>query len=314
MRKKREKPLDPRCVLASCRRMKQQQNMDITGTALLVGFAIVLAFNQVVIKVTNDGFQPAFQAGMRSVGAIVLIWAWMMWKTQSVRLPRRLWLVGAWAGFLFAAEFICLFTALDLTSVARVSILFYSMPVWLAIFAHFLLPGEQLTSTRALGLALAMAGVTWAVLERDPVTGGSILGDILAIIAALSWAAIALTVRLSRLREETPEAQLFVQQLVAAPILIGFGLWVGDPITDPTSLHWAGVMYQTVIVAFAGFLLWFYLVAKYSASGVASFSFLSPVFAVFMGWWILGERIGVGTWGALILVSLGLILINRKRT
>ena len=68
-----------------------------------------------------------------------------------------------------------------------------------------------------------------------------------------------------------------------------------------------------VIVAFAGFLLWFYLVAKYSASGVASFSFLSPVFAVFMGWGILGERIGVGTWGALILVSLGLILINRKR-
>ena len=293
--------------------MKQQQTMDITGAALLIGFAVVLAFNQVVIKVTNDAFQPAFQAGLRSVGAIVLIWAWMTWKTQYVRLPRRLWPVGAWAGFLFAAEFICLFTALDLTSVARVSILFYSMPVWLAIFAHFLLPGEQLTPARALGLALAMAGVTWAVLERDPVTGGSLLGDVLAIIAALSWAAIALTVRLSRLREETPETQLFVQQLVAAPILIGFGLWVGDPITDPTTLHWAGVMYQTVIVAFAGFLLWFYLVAKYSASGVASFSFLSPVFAVFMGWGILGERIGVGTWGALILVSLGLILINRKR-
>ena len=293
--------------------MKQQQTMDITGAALLIGFAVVLAFNQVVIKVTNDAFQPAFQAGLRSVGAIVLIWAWMTWKSQSVRLPRRLWSVGAWAGFLFAAEFICLFTALDLTSVARVSILFYSMPVWLAIFAHFLLPGEQLTPARALGLALAMAGVTWAILERDPVTGGSILGDVLAIIAALSWAVIALTVRLSRLREETPETQLFVQQLVAAPILIGFGLWAGDPITDPTMLHWAGVMYQTAIVAFAGFLLWFYLVAKYSASGVASFSFLSPVFAVFMGWGILGERIGVGTWGALILVSLGLILINRKR-
>ena len=293
--------------------MKRQQTMDITGAALLVGFAIVLAFNQVVIKVTNDGFQPAFQAGMRSVGAILLIWAWMTWKTQSVRLPRRLWAVGVWAGFLFAAEFICLFTALDLTSVARVSILFYSMPVWLAIFAHFLLPGEHLTPARALGLALAMAGVIWAVLERDPVAGGSILGDVLAIIAAMSWAAIALTVRLSRLREETPETQLFVQQLVAAPILIGFGVWVGDPIIDPTALHWAGVMYQTVIVAFAGFLLWFYLVAKHSASGVASFSFLSPVFAVFMGWGILGERIGVGTWGALILVSLGLILINRKR-
>ena len=49
--------------------MKQQQTMDITGAALLIGFAVVLAFNQVVIKVTNDAFQPAFQAGLRSVGA-----------------------------------------------------------------------------------------------------------------------------------------------------------------------------------------------------------------------------------------------------
>jgi len=293
--------------------MKQQHTIDITGASLLIGFTVVLAFNQVVIKVSNDGFQPAFQAGMRSLGAIFLIWAWMRWKTQSVRLPRRLWLVGAWTGFLFAAEFICLFTALDLTSVARVSILFYSMPVWLGIFAHFLLPGEQLTTARALGLVLSMTGVTWAVLERDPATEGSMLGDVLAIIAALSWAGIALTVRLSRLREETPETQLFVQQLVAAPILIGFGLWVGQPITEPTTLHWAGIIYQTVIVAFAGFLLWFYLVAKYTASGVASFSFLSPVFAVFMGWGILDERIGTGTWGALIFVSIGLILINRKR-
>ena len=294
--------------------MKQQQNMDITGALLLIGFAIVLAFNQVVIKVTNDGFQPAFQAGMRSVGALFLLWAWMTSRAQSVRLPRRLWLVGLWVGALFAFEFICLFTALDLTSVARVSILFYSMPVWLAIFAHFLLPGEHLTPARSLGLALAMAGVIWAVMDRDPVSAGSILGDILAIIAALLWAAIALSVRLTRLREETPETQLFVQQLVAAPLLIGFGLWVGEPVMEPTTLHWAGVLYQTVIVAFAGFLLWFYLVAKYSASGVASFSFLSPVFAVFMGWGILGERIGLGTWGALILVSIGLILINRRRT
>ena len=48
------------------------------------------------------------------------------------------------------------------------------MPVWLAIFAHFLLPGEQLTPARALGLALALVGVTWAVLERDPVTEADI--------------------------------------------------------------------------------------------------------------------------------------------
>ena len=290
--------------------MKQQQTMDITGAALLIGFAVVLAFNQVVMKVSNVAFQPAFLAGLRSVGAIVLIWAWMTWKSQSVRLPRRLWPVGAWAGFLFAAEFICLFTVLDLTSVARVSILFYSMPVWLAIFAHFLLPGEQLTPARALGLALAMAGVTWAVLERDPVTGGSLLGDVLAIIAALSWAAIALTVRLSRLREETPETQLFVQQLVAAPILIGFGLWVGIQLQIPQRCI-GQVMYQTVIVAFAGFLLWFYLVAKFRIwRCLVQLSI--PRFCGVHGLGDFGRTLG-GHMGCVGPCLVWAILINRKR-
>ena len=73
--------------------MKQQQTMDITGAALLIGFAVVLAFNQVVIKVTNDAFQPAFQAGLRSVGAIVFDLGLDDVESQSVRLPRR---CGPW--------------------------------------------------------------------------------------------------------------------------------------------------------------------------------------------------------------------------
>ena len=44
------------------------------------GFALLLAFNQVVIKVTNGGFQPVFFAGLRSAGAVVCIWLWLRWR------------------------------------------------------------------------------------------------------------------------------------------------------------------------------------------------------------------------------------------
>ena len=60
---------------------------------------------------------------------------------------------GLLMGLIFAAEFLFLFLALDLTTVVRTSIIFYSMPVWLALMAHVGLPGERITRTKAVGLA-----------------------------------------------------------------------------------------------------------------------------------------------------------------
>jgi drug/metabolite transporter (DMT)-like permease len=45
---------------------------------------------------------------------------------------------------------------------------------------------------------------------------------------------------------------------------------------------------------------------------VASFSFLSPVFSVILGWLILGETIGIQIWIALGFVAVGIFLINRR--
>lgn len=49
---------------------------------------------------------------------------------------------GVLAGVVFSAEFICLYLALGLTTVTRVSVIFYSMPVWMVAVAHFALPGS----------------------------------------------------------------------------------------------------------------------------------------------------------------------------
>ena len=66
-------------------------------------------------------------------------------------------------------EFWCLFKSLDYTSVARASIIFYSMPVWLALVAHFVLPNERLNLSRLIGLILAMIGVFITVSSPNTV-------------------------------------------------------------------------------------------------------------------------------------------------
>ncbi len=291
--------------------MDEKRAIDGIGATALIGFAVLLAVNQVVVKVTGGGFGPVFQAGLRSAGASVVIAIWMGVRGQRLSLGSGVLLWGVIAGGLFAVEFIFLFSALDLTSVSRASIIFYSMPVWLALAAHFLLPGERLNGRRAFGLAVAMAGVVLALLDRSGAEA-SLTGDLLALAAAFGWAGVALMVRVTPLARVPAETQLLLQVVTSAVILLALAPLIGDTFRAPTALHWAGLAFQAICVASLGYLAWFGLIKIYRANGVASFSFLSPVFSVMLGWALLGETIGPQIWGALALVALGIFLINRK--
>ncbi len=292
--------------------MDEKRSIDGFGTVALAGFATLLAFNQVVIKVTGDGFAPVFQAGLRSAIGFFVLLLWMGWRQGgSLTFNRSQHLWGFVSGLLFTFEFICMFIALDLSTVSRVSIFFYSMPVWLALVAHFALPGERLTRGRAAGLMLAMAGVALAMLDR---AGGeaSLAGDALALAAAFGWGGIVLCVRMTPLAAVPPASQLIYQLLISAPILLLAAPLFGPVIREPEPLHYLALIFQAVCIASLGYMFWFWLVKIYRASAVASFSFLSPVLAVIMGWLLLDEQIGAPVWAALGLVTAGVILINRK--
>lgn len=292
--------------------MQNKRQMDMFGAVSLTGFSLFLAFNQIVIKFVNQGLQPVFFAGLRSVIAIICLMLWMRVMGRPVRLQRRYAAAGVLAGVAFSVEFICLFLALDLTTVTRTSIILYSMPVWLTLAAHFILPDERVTGLKALGLVLAFVGVALAMLARPSGPGqASLLGDLFALMAAWGWAGIALVVRGTNLREERPEMQLFWQVLVSAVLLVGLAPFFGPLIRDFQPIHIAGLAFQGVLVVTAGYMFWLWLLTVYPAGSVASFSFLTPVFGVFMGWLVLEEHVGLPILVAAALVAIGIILINR---
>jgi drug/metabolite transporter (DMT)-like permease len=290
--------------------MERKSQVDLFGASALTGFALLLAFNQVVIKVTNDGLQPVFFAGLRSAGAIFCILLWLYWRKIPLRImPGTAW-SGIAVGLVFSFEFLCLFVALDLTAVSRASVIFYSMPVWLALMAHVVLPDEKITARKALGLGLALGGVALAILTRDD-GAGSLWGDLAALGAAVAWALTAMIAKASPLRQVKPELQLMWQVVISAPILLVASLFFGPLVRDFAPIHAAGLAFQIVVVVSAGFIFWLWLLSVYPASSVASFSFLSPVLSVALGWLLLDEEIGLNLIGALVLVAIGIVLINR---
>ncbi len=291
----------------------QRRPLDLAGFWMLLGLAFVFGANNVLIKLGNEGLQPVFFAAARSVLAGAVLAAWMAWRRISFR--PELWRAGLLIGSAFAAEFFFLFIALDLTTVVRASVLFYAMPLWLAVAAHFLFPGERLTAPRMLGFGLGFAAVVLVLAGQAPgeaLAGQSLAGDLAALAAGMCWAAIVICARLTPLQAAPPETQLFWQLLVSAPLLMALApLYGGAFVREFDGVQ--AVIFLTHSLAIAsGFVFWFWLLLRYPASSVASFSFLTPVLSAGLGWLALGEPVTAALPVALALLVAGLVLINRR--
>lgn len=288
----------------------RKDRLDSFGFAMLLGVQALLAVNQILVKLGTVGLQPVFFAGLRSLLAIGFVWAWLVWRRRPPRLTRAALPSGLLIGALFAAEFLFLFLALDLTTVGRASLIMYSMPVWYALLAHFGL-GERITPMKAAGLALAFLGCAWALLSRPQTGDASLIGDLCALGAAFGWALTAYVARRPVMRAEGPEMQLFWMVLVSAPILLLLSPLFGPLLRDLQPVHLAVLLFQSSVVVAGGFIAWLWLLSVYPGSTVASFSFLTPVLALVLGATLFRETVGLPILGAAALVAAGIVLINR---
>jgi drug/metabolite transporter (DMT)-like permease len=77
-------------------------------------------------------------------------------------------------------------------------------------------------------------------------------------------------------------------------------------------LTWASLAFQMLVVSFASYLLWFWLVRHYPATRLASFTLLTPVFGLLLGAGLLGEPITTRLLIALAAVAIGIVMVNRQ--
>ncbi len=290
---------------------QRKAQMDLLGVTILVGFSVLLGLNQALIKIVNDGFSPMFQSGLRSICAFlpVLLFALFMKRRLSVTDGSLGW--GIVNGLLFSFEFGLLFVALDYTTVARVSLFFYVMPVWVAVSAHFLIPEEPLNRNKILGLTLSVAGIAIALMGNLGAAGEKAwLGDILALVAGMFWAGIAMVTRL-KLHNVSAEMNLLYQLALSAVLLTAISPFIEAPIREPTFEIYGIFAFQVLVIVSAGFLTWFWALSIYPVSNMTSFGLLTPIFGVFFGWLLFNDPITPTLGVALLLAGSGIVLVNR---
>ncbi|MGB8187502.1 MAG: EamA family transporter, partial [Pseudolabrys sp.] len=166
-----------------------------------------------------------------------------------------------------------------------------------------------------LGLGLSFAGMLIAFGVPTPAMDPrQHIGDVMMVGAALFWAGTTLIIKASPLTHVSAEKVMLYQLVVSAPIMAATALVVGERLTHmPSALALGSLAYQTVWVVSVTFVVWFALIARYSASRLSAFTFLTPLFGVAAGHLVLNEPLTTAFAAAVVLVAAGLVLVNRAR-
>ena len=296
---------------------ERRTHLDALAVASLLLCAALWGLNQTATKVAVAEIPPLLQAALRSAGAAVLLTAWAGARRIDLRPGNGTLRPGLLAGLLFALEFGCIFVGLTYTSASRMVVFIYLAPFFVALGMPWIAPGERLRGGQAAGLGLAFAGVALAFGESFA-NGGTAVpprqwwGDALGVAGAALWAGTTLTIRASRLASASAEQTLMYQLVVSALLLAAGARLSGEawPL-HASALAWGALAFQTVIVTFASYLLWFWLVRHYPATQISSFILLTPIFGLAAGVGLLGEPLTPRLVMALAAVCGGIAMVTR---
>lgn len=282
----------------------------------MVVLCLIWGLAQVILKMAAADISPLMQIALRSGVAAVLVVFLMFIRREGLSIQDGTWRPGLLVAGLFALEFFLIGEGLRYTSASHMTVLLYTAPIFAALGLHLLMPSERLSRAQWFGIGLAFTGVAIAFLlrpnyiEQNISATDLLYGDLLSIGAGIAWAATTVAVRCSRLAQVSA-AQTLLYQLAGAFFLLTAAAFLLEQTTiEFTALTWGSLIFQSLVVCFASYLAWFWLLKHYSASQLGVFSFLTPIFGVALGVSLLGEQLEISFIIGAAFVIVGLILVS----
>lgn len=172
---------------------------------------------------------------------------------------------------------------------------------------------DRLGWRRALGMALAIAGVV--LLAGEPQTSSNILYLGMIIASSMMWAVAA--IQMKQLADVDALTLNGWMALFAAPQLL-VGSWLLEDghleaIAGAGWKGWGAVVYMAVVVTIFGYGIWMKMLSRYQVNQVMPFTLLAPVFGVVAGVVMLGEGLSLLKLLGGIITICGVAIITVRR-
>jgi len=271
-------------------------------------------FQQVTIKLIAADVSLVMQAAIRSIVATALLLVWARAHRMALFERDGTLVAGVAAGLLFALEFVFIYGGLGYTNASRMSVFVYLAPPLTALGLHFFVAGERLGMLQWTGVLVAFLGLALAFAEGFYSEMNTWAGDLCGFAAAVLWAATTVLIRASRLARASATKTLLYQLGVSAVVLLLASWLLGEKgVSAVNGPVLASLAYQSLIVAFASYLAWFWLLTRYLAARLSILTFLTPLFGMLFGVAFLSEPLSAYFALAALLIAAGIALVNLRK-
>lgn len=296
--------------------MGERRGLDLQASSLMTVLCLVWGLQQIVLKIAATDISPLMQIALRC-GLATLLVVPLLYRQRVQQLFHYRYVVpGIWLAFLFSAEFYLVAEALRYTSAAHTVVLLYTAPIFVALGLHWKVKAEKLNHLQWFGILFAFFGIAYTFLVRDQAQSqlNHILwGDFLALMAGMMWALTTISLEFSTLSEAPPTQTLFYQLLGGFIFLLPLAFWTGQADVRWSKLAFLSLTFHAVVMSFLSLLLWFWLLRTYLANGLGVFSFLTPMFGMLFGVWLLDEEIETSFLVGSCMVLAGIMIVSLHR-
>ncbi|MDC1197712.1 EamA family transporter [uncultured Algibacter sp.] len=289
-----------------------------TVLIILAFFAIYIIWGSTYLlnKISVSQLPPFFLASVRFLIASMIIFIIAKSLGISLSISKKQLLNTTIAGFLFLTMGNGLAVlALKYLDSGFAALEISAQPLVILIMMR-VFQGKPIKLMSYIGVVLGFIGIFLLVSQKEIINKeGQILGMILIFVCMLSWAYASIFVGKADLPKNS-----FVNtgyQMLTGGIMLGIiSLVLNESWSLPTTWHpevqWAmiGLIVFGSIIAFTSFN---YLLKEVSPEKVATSTYVNPIIALILGWWVLNEHISLQSIIAAVVLLTGVYFINTKR-
>jgi drug/metabolite transporter (DMT)-like permease len=274
--------------------------------ALMLGAAAIGLAPILVRQAFSAGIGPAAAGFWRTGLALPALYLITRRAEGPIRLDRPPNAMALLAGLLFAADLVCWHYSIRYTSVANATVLPNMTPILVTAFAWVVLK-ERPAPVFLLGMAAAVAGAVAMALSKSSTPGANPhLGDALAALTAIWYAAYVIAVRYARAAMSAAALMLW-SSLVSAPAMLLAAMATSETILpSQAQAWWALAGLGATHVVGQGLIAWG--LGRLPAPIAAVVMLVQPVVAALLGWLVYGEGLVLQQALGGLLVLAGVVL------
>ena len=269
---------------------------------------LIWGMNWVVMKTANLYFPPVLFVTYRfASGALVLLIAAILMKVPMPQAKFLPYLIFTGV-FQISLNNVLVQTGMVTLGAGTSAVLNYTMPLWVAIMAHFML-GEKLTRQKLGGIFLSLIGL-YILMGLTELT--DVRAAFLTLLSAMSWALASVITKMKL--KGCSMMQIVTWQMISGAIVLAiYSAFVPQGDVDWNLNSALILIYNGVLASALAFFIWNWLLMKIEASKASTAVLGVPVVGVLGGIIILGEPLTFHVMLGMVMILAGIfVVVNSK--